>query len=232
MFSAWPEDWQQGGRLSLSGPHRRLTASFQRLLEHEKLHYSRRVVGIRSLLDARFLWRTTWVRRPCAEGAELLKGGWRNMSAGAAAIARRLGGARAGAGFLCHCPVPTHGKGRGDLRPSLAVSDGEGGLMCHCFAGCAAADVCAAIEKLDLSVSPPARDKPELRRSSRRTNTADARALWRSARPTAGTSAEAYLRTRGFGLVAAREHSLPAELSLFGGRFSPLSCRRRSGALA
>ncbi|HTO78648.1 MAG TPA: toprim domain-containing protein [Methylocystis sp.] len=122
------------------------------------------------------------------------------MSAGAAAIARRLGGARAGAGFLCHCPVPTHGKGRGDLRPSLAVSDGEGGLMCHCFAGCSAADVRAAIERIDPSVSPPARDKPELRRRSRRTNTAAARALWRSARPTAGTSAEAYLRTRGFGL--------------------------------
>ena len=121
------------------------------------------------------------------------------MSAGAAAIARRLGGARAGAGFLCHCPVPTHGKGRGDLRPSRAVSDGEGWLMCHCFAGCSAADVRAAIERLDLSVSLPARDEPEPRRSARKTKTADARALWRSARPTSGTVAEAYLRTRGFG---------------------------------
>jgi putative DNA primase/helicase len=120
------------------------------------------------------------------------------MTAGVAAIARRLGGTRTGAGFLCHCPVPTHGKGRGDLRPSLAVSDGEPGVVYHCFAGCASADVCAAIEKLDLSAPPPALDRPESRRSSRRTTTADARTLWRSAILTPGTLAETYLRTRGF----------------------------------
>lgn len=120
------------------------------------------------------------------------------MTAGAAAIARRLGGARAGAGFLCRCPVPTHGKGRGDLCPSLAVSDGERGLVYHCFAGCAATDVRAAIERLDLSAPPPELENPEPRRSSRRTTTADARALWRNAAPTSGTAAEVYLRARGF----------------------------------
>lgn len=77
-----------------------------------------------------------------------------NLTAGTAVIARRLGGARAGAGFLCRCPVPAHGKGRGDLRPSLAVSDGERGFVCHCFAGCSAIDVRAAIERLDLSAPP------------------------------------------------------------------------------
>lgn len=36
-----------------------------------------------------------------------------------------------------HCPVPTHGKGRGDRSPSLTVDDGEGGkVLVHCFAGC------------------------------------------------------------------------------------------------
>lgn len=126
-------------------------------------------------------------------------GGWRDLTADAATIARRLGGARAGAGFLCRCPVPAHGKGRGDLRPSLAISDGERGLVYHCFAGCLGADVRAAIERLDLCVPPPApaREKPEARRPCR-TTTADARALWRRARPTLGTVAEAYLRTRGF----------------------------------
>jgi len=120
------------------------------------------------------------------------------MIADAAAIARRLRGARAGAGFLCRCPVPTHGKGRGDLRPSLAISDGERGLVCHCFAGCSAVDVRAALEGLDLSIFPPAPDGPEPRRRSRRTSTADARALWRRARPTTETAGEAYLRMRGF----------------------------------
>lgn len=120
------------------------------------------------------------------------------MSARAEAIARRLGGKRTGAGFLCRCPVPTHGKGRGDLRPSLAVSDGERGLVYHCFAGCLAADVRAAIERLDLSSPLPVFQKPEPRRGARRTTTADARTLWRDATATLGTTAEAYLRARGF----------------------------------
>lgn len=120
------------------------------------------------------------------------------MTARAEAIARRLGGHRAGAGFLCHCPVPTHGKGRGDLRPSLAVSDGDRGPVYHCFAGCEAAEVRAAIERLDLSGLLPALCKPEPRRASPRTTTADARALWRGAIPAPGTIAETYLRARGF----------------------------------
>ncbi len=120
------------------------------------------------------------------------------MTVRAEAIARRLGGHRAGAGFLCRCPVPTHGKGRGDLRPSLAVSDGERGLIYHCFAGCEAAEVRIAIDRLDLSGPLPTLSKPQPRRATPRTTTADARALWRSARPTPGTPVESYLRARGF----------------------------------
>lgn len=120
------------------------------------------------------------------------------MTARAEAIARRLGGHRAGPGFLCRCPVPTHGKGRGDLRPSLAVSDGDRGLVYHCFAGCEAAEVRAAIDRLDLTGPLPEFCKPEPRRASPRTTTADARALWRGAIPTLGTVAETYLRARGF----------------------------------
>ena len=156
------------------------------------------IVGPRSLFNVRILWRTARGRIARSDGAEPLRRGGMNLTAGAAAIARRLGGARAGAGFLCHCPVPTHGKGRGDLRPSLAMSDGERGLVYHCFAGCAAADVHIAIERLDLSAPRQPLDKPEPRRSSRRTTTADARTLWRSAVPTPGTVAAAYLRARGF----------------------------------
>ncbi len=120
------------------------------------------------------------------------------MTARAQAIARRLGGHRPGAGFLCRCPVPAHGKGRGDLRPSLAVSDGDRGLVYHCFAGCEAAEVRAAIDRLDVSGPLPVLCKPEPRRASPRTTTADARALWRGAIPTPDTIAETYLRARGF----------------------------------
>lgn len=113
-------------------------------------------------------------------------------------IARRLGGHRTGAGFLCRCPVPSHGKGRGDLRPSLVISDGERGLIYHCFAGCEASDVRVAIDKLDLTAALPALLASEPRRRPLRTSTADACALWRAARPVPGTLAEGYLRARGF----------------------------------
>ena len=45
-------------------------------------------------------------------------------------------------GWLVPCPVPSHGKGRGDRSPSLRISDGESSrLLVYCFAGC---DRCAA----------------------------------------------------------------------------------------
>ncbi len=47
------------------------------------------------------------------------------MKARAGDIARLLHGRPEGTGFLCRCPVPTHGKRRGDMRPSLGVSDGR-----------------------------------------------------------------------------------------------------------
>ena len=47
---------------------------------------------------------------------------------------------------LVSCPVPTHGKGRGDRNPSLAVSAGRaGGVVLYCHAGCSTADVVAAV---------------------------------------------------------------------------------------
>jgi hypothetical protein len=59
----------------------------------------------------------------------------------AATIARALGGVRCGSGFLCHCPVVGHGKGRSDRDRSLSVRDGERGVLLKCFAGCASGDV-------------------------------------------------------------------------------------------
>jgi hypothetical protein len=59
------------------------------------------------------------------------------MSA-AAKIAKALNGRPAyGGGYLCRCPVPSHGRRRGDLNPSLLIRDGDFQLGLNCFAGCA-----------------------------------------------------------------------------------------------
>lgn len=118
------------------------------------------------------------------------------MTATAKEIARRLGGHSAGGGYLCRCPVAGHGKGRGDLRPSLAVSDGDRDLVYHCFAGCAPEAIRAALDKLDLTAPPPIGALAPIGRKTK-TTTAGALALWRDARPVAGTIAETYLRSRG-----------------------------------
>lgn len=120
------------------------------------------------------------------------------MSLTAKDIALRLRGHSTGAGYLCRCPVPHHGKGRGDLRPSLALSDGDRGLVYHCFAGCAPADVRAQIDKLDLSAPLPPAERAAPATSKNRTTSEGARAIWRAARPVAGAIAETYLQARGF----------------------------------
>ena len=55
----------------------------------------------------------------------------------AAKIASALGGAkREGKGWRAKCPVPGHGKGRGDKRPSLSLRDVENKVLVHCPCGC------------------------------------------------------------------------------------------------
>jgi hypothetical protein len=120
----------------------------------------------------------------------------RTMRIKAEAVARILGGHPAGGGFLCHCPVPSHGKGRGDLRPSLAVSNGERALIYNCFAGCDPRDIRAAIDRLDLNGAPLHKPALPSSRAKVRTTSAAALELWRAARPVAGTVVETYLRSR------------------------------------
>ncbi|MDE2361061.1 MAG: hypothetical protein KGM42_00175 [Hyphomicrobiales bacterium] len=122
------------------------------------------------------------------------------MKATAAEIARILGGRPEGTGYLCRCPVPTHGKRRGDLRPSLGVSDGRNTILFHCFAGCRPLDIISAINKLGFDAfERSVRDRPAPRLpKATRTTSELARKLWRSGRPVAGTPAETYLRARGF----------------------------------
>jgi hypothetical protein len=69
----------------------------------------------------------------------------------ARSIAQALGGIRNGNGYLCRCPVATHGKGRGDRNPSLSIADGDDGkLLVRCFAGCDPCDVLAALRSRGL----------------------------------------------------------------------------------
>lgn len=113
----------------------------------------------------------------------------------AAQVHRALGGFPARGGYLCRCPVSSHGQGKGDRHPSLSVRDGDYRLMLHCFAGCDPVDIEAALLGLDLSKRA---DEPERRIRPRepKTTTADALALWSSAIPLAGTHGEAYLADR------------------------------------
>ena len=64
----------------------------------------------------------------------------------ASSIAAARFGKPAGSGFLCRCPVPTHGKGRGDRNPSLSICDGhDGHLVVNCMGGCSQSDVLHAL---------------------------------------------------------------------------------------
>lgn len=48
-------------------------------------------------------------------------------------------------GYLARCPVPGHGKGRGDKNPSLSLNEGEDGrVLIKCHGTCATEDVLAA----------------------------------------------------------------------------------------
>ena len=67
-------------------------------------------------------------------------------------VLERLDGVRpVGDGYEASCPHPEHGKGRGDVNPSLSLAEGDDDrvlLMCH--AGCPTDEV---VEAMGLSMS-------------------------------------------------------------------------------
>jgi hypothetical protein len=67
-------------------------------------------------------------------------------------IAKSLGNAsKTRDGFLCRCPVPSHGKGRGDKDPSLSILIGNNGqLLVNCHASCDYKDVLKEIKNRGL----------------------------------------------------------------------------------
>jgi hypothetical protein len=130
-------------------------------------------------------------------------------------IGKALNGQRKGNGYLCSCPVPAHGIGRGDRNPSLSVSESaDGRLLMRCFAGCTFDDIRAELEArglLDNKPSPVNRRKPieratvisQLGCANLHTHTPDPAALdkWRTSRPGEGTLVEDYLNRRGILIV-------------------------------
>lgn len=115
--------------------------------------------------------------------------------ASAAQVYKYLGGIKTAGGYLCHCPVAHHGKGKGDRRPSLSVSDGDRGLKVHCFAGCSTEDINFYLHKLDLSHPNPVISARK-ETAKPKTTTADALRIWSAAIPLKETRGEAYLKTR------------------------------------
>jgi putative DNA primase/helicase len=111
-------------------------------------------------------------------------------------------------GWLVRCPCPNHGKGRGDTSPSLSVHDGEDGrLLLRCFAGCEFLDILDALKRLGLVGDIPSlnRARPAIGRfqsvqSAPHEPDPAALAIWRNAKPTAGTIVAEYLERRGIPL--------------------------------
>jgi putative DNA primase/helicase len=135
-------------------------------------------------------------------------------------IAATLGGRRArrlpDGGYLTCCPVPSHGKGRGDRDPSLRVSDGDSQLLVYCYGGCDPPLILGELRRRGLldgserQTKNVEKKKPAADRGDRRT-TATASYMWRQSQPIAGTIAETYLReVRGIRCVAPALRFLPA----------------------
>lgn len=128
-------------------------------------------------------------------------------------IARLLGARRSGAGWIARCPAHE------DRTPSLSIGvSSSGKLLLHCFAGCAFADIIAALPE---GANMAHEFEQSRRRSSGRVERVRAAQLiWRNGRSIAGTLAERYL--------AARAVEAPREADL---RFVPLLAHPR-GAFA
>jgi len=116
-------------------------------------------------------------------------------------ICDALAGRWHGSYGLAYCPAHENIR-----TPALSLKDGDDGrLLVHCFAGCAGADVLAALRARGLleghSDWKPDPQKVEQHRFERevaaRIRIELARRCWSEAGPIAGTLAERYLRARG-----------------------------------
>jgi hypothetical protein len=84
-------------------------------------------------------------------------------------------------GYLVPCPA------HADANPSLSLRDGERGILVHCFAGCAPADILDALRQRGLI--EPRQVPPDRNRGPP--------GLWHEAIDAHGTPVETYLGKRG-----------------------------------
>jgi hypothetical protein len=132
----------------------------------------------------------------------------------AESIAKRLGGRKAGSGWVARCPA------HDDRDPSLSIRDSDHGkVLVHCHADCDQHDVIAVLKEQGLwpdhgprSLSQAARRMPIKREQDQNDarRSAAAFAIWQSAQPAQGTPVETYLASRGILLpppVSLRFHS-------------------------
>jgi len=106
-------------------------------------------------------------------------------------LVESLGGRWNPGGGMCRCPA------HDDRTPSLSVRTGRTRLLLHCFAGCKASAILAALEAdrlLELGVA--ATEELPCGRADGVKNAAALR-LWSEARSIAGTPASSYLAARG-----------------------------------
>jgi putative DNA primase/helicase len=122
----------------------------------------------------------------------------------AEAIAKALGGRRAGAGWTARCPA------HDDHTPSLSIRDAEENkVLIRCHAGCDQERVIAALRGRGLWAENgprPLLRVPRRMPVERKPAQEDARrseialAIWQSAKPAQGTPVETYLASRGIDL--------------------------------
>ena len=103
-------------------------------------------------------------------------------------IVRQLGGKWQGDFAMCRCPAHADGKA------SLSIRVGERAVLFHCFAGCTADAIIAALRSGKMLAS--ADHDPGQRQEGKSDLNKVALAVWRHAELFAGTLAERYLRAR------------------------------------
>jgi putative DNA primase/helicase len=123
----------------------------------------------------------------------------------AASIAKALKGRHCADGYLCRCPLPSHGRGRGDHNPSLLVKDGDTAPLFKCFAGCEPKDILSELRQRGLAdVGRPRDDDLGRRRDRPPKHDPDPAALtiWHDASPMTGHhQAGRFLAARGITLA-------------------------------
>ncbi len=114
-------------------------------------------------------------------------------------VAARLGQAyRSGGWWRCRCPVHS------SAGATLALKDGNWGLIAHCHAGCRRTDVMTELRRRGFLDAGSSKHGPAIKKrgceaedADRRRRIALAMDIWRTSYPARGTIVEAYLLSRG-----------------------------------